>query len=58
MLDNADESAIVRVIDGWFRCFAADRQPDEPFGNFTVRVQLVAEVKHGSAVNVAEVDMA
>jgi len=51
VLDNADESAILKAIDGWFDRFAAEREPGERFGDFAVRAGLVAAVVHGREVN-------
>ncbi|MEN1727617.1 MAG: NADPH-dependent assimilatory sulfite reductase hemoprotein subunit [Pseudomonadota bacterium] len=51
VLDNANEAAILAAIDAWFDRYAAERQRDEAFGAFAVRVGIVDPVTHGSEVN-------
>lgn len=53
VLDNSDEAGILGAVDEWFRRFAAERIPDERFGDFAVRAGLVAAAGHGSEVNSA-----
>ncbi|HEX6396535.1 MAG TPA: assimilatory sulfite reductase (NADPH) hemoprotein subunit [Steroidobacteraceae bacterium] len=40
--DNIDEASIVTALDGLIARYAAERQPDERFGDFLWRVQVLA----------------
>ncbi|MDW5375791.1 NADPH-dependent assimilatory sulfite reductase hemoprotein subunit [Halomonas sp. HP20-15] len=46
-LDNVGEAKILATLDGLFRHYAAERQPGEPFGDFTIRAGYVDEVIAG-----------
>ncbi|MCC5865253.1 MAG: NADPH-dependent assimilatory sulfite reductase hemoprotein subunit [Wenzhouxiangella sp.] len=49
--DNADETRILADIDELFGRFAAERRPEEHFGDFLIRVGIIEAVRHGSEVN-------
>src|SRR5690554_4955536 len=40
--ENIDEAAILAALDPLFAAYAADREPDEGFGDFLLRASLVA----------------
>jgi len=53
--ENLNESEILSVLDGLFRRFAAEREPGERLGDFSIRVGLVTPVGRPSVSNPVEV---
>jgi sulfite reductase (NADPH) hemoprotein beta-component len=50
-LENIGEERIVEVLTPMFRAYAAERRPDEHFGDFVIRAGHVREVLSGRAFN-------
>ena len=45
--EDLDHAGIVATLDPVFAAYAAQRQPDERFGEFTIRSSLVARTSNG-----------
>lgn len=48
--ENANEEEILDALDPLFARYAAERHPDETFGDFVIRSGLVQPVQHGKEV--------
>ncbi len=51
LLENVGEAAILETLDGALGRYAAERQPDERFGDFAIRAGIVPEVTEGRFFN-------
>jgi sulfite reductase (NADPH) hemoprotein beta-component len=50
-LENIGEEKILEVLTPMFRAYAAERQPNEHFGDFVIRAGYVREVQSGRGFN-------
>ncbi len=55
-LENANETRIVAELGSLFRRFAAERRPDEHFGDFLVRQSVARHVRDGRDFHGGSVD--
>lgn len=51
LLENVGETAILEALDEALGRYAAEREPDERFGDFVIRAGIVPEVKEGRFFN-------
>ena len=50
-LENANEAEVLEALDPLFARFAADRNDDEHFGDFLIRIGTVREVTAGKNIH-------